>query len=134
MLFANLDNTIRRCVQLIQRNQRETLNSQTFINTGILPFKQLVCFSNAVSAFDIICRNEIDFYLHTDLFAKASHSTRQKTGRELQAIAVPREHDKLNFCVGVVNSWNALPVEITAITDFNLFKNKLRSFYANTLD
>ena len=32
------DSTIRRCAQLIQRNPRATLNSQTFINTGILPF------------------------------------------------------------------------------------------------
>ena len=76
------DNTIRRCAQLIQRNPRATLNSQTFINTGMLSFKQLVCFSNAVSAFNIISRNEIDFYLHTDLFAKTSHSSRQTTGRK----------------------------------------------------
>ena len=65
------------------RNPKASFNTGTNNFTGILPFKSNVLLRNAIAVFNILHRNEVDFYLHANLFSNMSlHNTRQAERRK----------------------------------------------------
>ena len=107
------------------RNPKASFNTGTNNFTGILPFKSNVLLRNAIAVFNILHRNEVDFYLHANLFSNMSlHNTRQAERRKF-LINVGRNCDTLHFAPGAVATWNSLPNEITFLRVFSKFYKAL---------
>ena len=115
--------SLLRCAKMIQRNVRTELNRDTYNVTGILPFEQFVFLRNVLAVFSILRSNNCEQYLHTScLSAVSQYSTKQHDGCRIITLKFARQCDKFNFAAASVNDWNELPSNITAMTDFNLFK------------
>ena len=119
---------------MIQHNVRTELNRDVYNVTGILPFEQFVFLRNVLTIFSILRSNNCEQYLHTSCFSAVSqYSTKQHDGRKIITLKFARQCDKFNFSAASVNDWNELPSNITAMTDFNLFKKNLIAFISNQL-
>ena len=72
-----LDNSLLCYTRLIMRNSKASFNTGTYNFTGILPFQSYILLCNAITVFNILHRNEVDFYLHANLLSNTSlHNTR----------------------------------------------------------
>ena len=73
-------------------------------------------------------------YLHTECFSNYSqHNTRQHDGRKIEILEFIRQCDRHNFVTGSVNDWNSLPTNISAVSDYNIFKNDVLTFVSSFL-
>ena len=75
------DRKLLRCAKMIQQNVHAELDNNTFIATGILPFRQFIFIRNVCVVFKILSNNECQRYFHTNCFYDVSqHITRQHDG------------------------------------------------------
>ena len=116
------------------RDPKAFFNTGTYNFIGILPFQSYVLLRNTIAAFNILLRNEVDFYLHVNLFSNILlHNTRRAESRKF-FINAGRNCDTLHFAPGAVATWNSLPNEITFLRVFRKFYKALLLHIISHLD
>ena len=116
------------------RNPKASFNTRLYNFTGILLFQSYVLLRNAIAAFNILHRNEVDFYFRASLFSNMSlHNTRQAESQKF-LINVGRNCNTLHFAPGAVATWSSLLNEITSLRVFSKFYKALIKHTINHLD
>ena len=80
--------------------------------------------------FNVLKENEC---AHECFFNYSQNNTRQHDGWKIEALKFNEQCDKHNFITGGVTDWNSLPTNISAVSNYNIFKNDILTLVSSVL-
>ena len=99
-----------------------------------LSVKQLIVFHDLLLVFKIR-KDKKPAHLYNKLSSEYNYRTRYSINNEIRQTHIPKsEIYESSFVHRAVSAWNALPTEITNISEIHKFKSNLRNWVKNNVD
>ncbi len=122
---SRLDRALLRAIRVITNNHSADFNHNSYVATNICCFKRVLFSCNVCRIFNIVHENSANHYLNTKMSSDgAVNCIPSATHCKIVPLNPNRLADGHCFQITAIRE-NNLPFNVTSLTDFNIFKNRV---------